>query len=73
MDFNFLPFAIIHKELNEAIGCTEFSGIDRKNRKLEIGDLYSIIESEWPEKKEFLHSRIQYKISQKSRCSINTQ
>ncbi len=34
---DFLPFAIIHKELNEATGCTEFSGIDRKNRKLEIG------------------------------------
>lgn len=42
-------------------------------RKLEIGGLYSIIESEWPKIKESLHSRIQYKLSQKSRCSINTQ
>jgi RimJ/RimL family protein N-acetyltransferase len=33
----FLPFAIIHKESGQAIGCTEFSGIDEKNRKLEIG------------------------------------
>ncbi|HWU43648.1 MAG TPA: GNAT family protein [Bdellovibrio sp.] len=33
----FLPFAIIHKLSGRAIGCTEFSGIDEKNRKLEIG------------------------------------
>jgi RimJ/RimL family protein N-acetyltransferase len=33
----FLPFAIIHKESGQAIGCTEFSGIDEKNRNLEIG------------------------------------
>jgi RimJ/RimL family protein N-acetyltransferase len=33
----FLPFAIIHKGTSQAIGCTEFSGIDEKNRKLEIG------------------------------------
>lgn len=33
----FLPFAIIHKQSGRAIGCTEFSGIDEKNRKLEIG------------------------------------
>lgn len=34
---NFIPFAIVHKSTGEAIGCTEFSGIDDKNRKLEIG------------------------------------
>lgn len=34
---NFLPFAIIHQLSDRAIGCTEFSGIDEKNRKLEIG------------------------------------
>lgn len=34
---NFFPFAIIHLETNKAIGCTEFSGFDRKNKKLEIG------------------------------------
>lgn len=33
----FLPFAIIHKSSGRAIGCVEFSGIDEKNRKLEIG------------------------------------
>lgn len=33
----FLPFAIILKSTQRAIGCTEFSGIDEKNRKLEIG------------------------------------
>ena len=33
----FLPFAIIHQATGKAIGCTEFSGIDEKNRKLEIG------------------------------------
>jgi RimJ/RimL family protein N-acetyltransferase len=33
----FLPFAIVLKTSGEAIGCTEFSGIDEKNRKLEIG------------------------------------
>lgn len=33
----FLPFAIVHKGSGRAIGCTEFSGIDEKNRKLEIG------------------------------------
>jgi RimJ/RimL family protein N-acetyltransferase len=33
----FLPFAIIDQATNRAIGCTEFSGIDEKNRKLEIG------------------------------------
>lgn len=34
---NFLSFAIVHQETGKAIGCTEFSGIDVKNRKLEIG------------------------------------
>ncbi len=33
----FLPFAIIHQATGRAIGCTELSGIDEKNRKLEIG------------------------------------
>lgn len=33
----FLPFAVIHKASGRAIGCTEFYGIDEKNRKLEIG------------------------------------
>lgn len=33
----FVPFAIIRKETGKAIGCVEFSGIDIKNRKLEIG------------------------------------
>ncbi len=33
----FLPFAIIHQATGKAIGCIEFSGIDEKNRKLEIG------------------------------------
>lgn len=33
----FLPFAIVDKSSGRAIGCTEFSGIDEKNRKLEIG------------------------------------
>jgi RimJ/RimL family protein N-acetyltransferase len=33
----FLPFAIVDKASNRAIGCTELSGIDEKNRKLEIG------------------------------------
>ncbi len=33
----FLPFAIVHKASGRAIGCTEFSGIYEKNRKLEIG------------------------------------
>lgn len=30
----FLPFAIVHEASGRAIGCTEFSGIDKK-----IGDL----------------------------------
>ena len=34
---NYWPFAIIHREPTEAIGCVEFSGVDAKNRKLEIG------------------------------------
>jgi RimJ/RimL family protein N-acetyltransferase len=34
---NYLPFVIILKAVGEAIGCTEFSAIDEKNRKLEIG------------------------------------
>ncbi len=33
----FLPYAIVLQSTGEAIGCTEFSGIDEKNRKLEIG------------------------------------
>lgn len=33
----FLPFAIVMASSGEAIGCTEFSSIDTKNRKLEIG------------------------------------
>lgn len=33
----FLPYAIIHKGSGRPIGCTEFSAIDEKNRKLEIG------------------------------------
>lgn len=33
----FLPFAIVDKATGQAIGCTEFSGVDEKNRKLEIG------------------------------------
>lgn len=32
-----IPFAIIHRSLKKAIGCTEFLNIDSKNRKLEIG------------------------------------
>lgn len=34
---NFLPYAIIEKSTGKAIGCTEFSAIDVKNKKLEIG------------------------------------
>lgn len=34
---NFLPFAILLASSGESIGCTEFSSIDLKNRKLEIG------------------------------------
>jgi RimJ/RimL family protein N-acetyltransferase len=33
----FLPFTIILQSTGQAIGCTEFSGIDERNRKLEIG------------------------------------
>lgn len=33
----FLPFAIVHQATGKAIGCTEFSGIDKTNLKLEIG------------------------------------
>lgn len=33
----FVPFAIVHKKTGRAIGCVEFSSIDEKNRKLEIG------------------------------------
>ncbi len=33
----FLPFTIVHQATGRVIGCTEFSGIDEKNRKLEIG------------------------------------
>lgn len=33
----FVPFAIIDQASGQAIGCTEFSGVDEKNRKLEIG------------------------------------
>jgi RimJ/RimL family protein N-acetyltransferase len=34
---NYRPFAIIEKSTGECVGCTEFSGIDEKNRRLEIG------------------------------------
>jgi N-acetyltransferase len=34
---SFLPYAIVHKASHQTIGCTELSGIDTKNRKLEIG------------------------------------
>ena len=34
---NYIPFVIIHQKSGKAIGCTEFSSIDEKNRKLEIG------------------------------------
>lgn len=34
---SFVPFAIVLTSTSEAIGCTEFSSIDLKNRKLEIG------------------------------------
>ena len=34
---SYLPFAIVLSSTGEAIGCSEFSSIDRNNRKLEIG------------------------------------
>ena len=34
---NFFPYAIILNSTGEAIGCTEISSIDEKNRKLRIG------------------------------------
>ena len=32
-----MPFATMHRKFGEAIGSTRFAGIDRENRKLEIG------------------------------------
>ena len=32
-----LPFTVFHLESGQPIGCTRFTGIDRPNRKLEIG------------------------------------
>ncbi len=34
---NYFPFAIIQNKTGEVIGCSEFSAIDKQNRKLEIG------------------------------------
>lgn len=34
---NYIPFVIVHQQSGKAIGFTEFSSIDEKNRKLEIG------------------------------------
>jgi N-acetyltransferase len=34
---NYIPFAIILNATGEAIGCSEYSAIDKRNRKLEIG------------------------------------
>jgi RimJ/RimL family protein N-acetyltransferase len=33
----FFPYAIVLKDSQKVIGCTEYSGVDEKNRKLEIG------------------------------------
>jgi RimJ/RimL family protein N-acetyltransferase len=34
---NFLPYVIILRKTGEAIGCTEFSSIDERNKRLEVG------------------------------------